>query len=36
MGTTNVRKKLFFFNLRRLKGQMLVIDDSDMQPEQVT
>jgi RNA polymerase sigma-32 factor len=35
MGTTNTQKKMFF-NLRRLKGQMLVIDDSDLKPEQMT
>jgi RNA polymerase sigma-32 factor len=35
MGTTAAQKKLFF-NLRRLKGQMKVIDDGDLQPEQVT
>jgi RNA polymerase sigma-32 factor len=35
MGTTAAQKKLFF-NLRRLKGQMGAIDDSDLKPEQVT
>jgi RNA polymerase sigma-32 factor len=34
MGTTAPQKKLFF-NLRRLKGQMQVIDDGDLRPEQV-
>jgi RNA polymerase sigma-32 factor len=35
MGTTGAQKKLFF-NLRRLKGQMQVIDEGDLKPEQVT
>jgi RNA polymerase sigma-32 factor len=35
MGTTAAQKKLFF-NLRRLKGQMQAIDESDLRPEQVT
>jgi RNA polymerase sigma-32 factor len=35
MGTTAAQKKLFF-NLRRLKHQMQVIDDGDLTPEQVT
>jgi RNA polymerase sigma-32 factor len=35
MGTTAAQKKLFF-NLRRLKGQMQVIDEGDLKPEQVT
>jgi RNA polymerase sigma-32 factor len=34
MGTTAAQKKLFF-NLRRLKSQMQVIDEGDLQPEQV-
>ena len=35
MGTTRAQKKLFF-NLRRLKGQMRVIEDGDLEPEQVS
>jgi RNA polymerase sigma-32 factor len=35
MGTTSAQKKLFF-NLRRLKASLRAIDDSDLQPEQVT
>jgi RNA polymerase sigma-32 factor len=34
MGTTGAQKKLFF-NLRRLKGQMQLIDDTDLKPEHV-
>jgi RNA polymerase sigma-32 factor len=34
MATTVAQKKLFF-NLRRLKSQMHVFDDGDLQPEQV-
>ena len=34
MGTTAAQKKLFF-NLRKLKGQMRVIDEGDLSPEQV-
>jgi RNA polymerase sigma-32 factor len=34
MGTTVAQKKLFF-NLRRLKSQMHVFDDGDLQPDQV-
>ena len=33
MGTTAAQKKLFF-NLRRLKSQMQVVDDGDLRPEQ--
>jgi len=32
MGTSGSQKKLFF-NLRRMKGQMNVLDDGDLQPE---
>jgi RNA polymerase sigma-32 factor len=35
IGTTAGQKKLFF-NLRRIKGQIQAIDDSDLKPEQVT
>ena len=35
MGTTAAQKKLFF-NLRRLKGQMLAIDDGDLKPEHLS
>src|SRR5690349_6969369 len=35
MGTTAAQKKLFF-NLRRLKGQMQMIEEGDLKPEQVT
>jgi RNA polymerase sigma-32 factor len=34
MGTTAAQKKLFF-NLRRLKGRIQVIDDGDLSPENV-
>jgi RNA polymerase sigma-32 factor len=34
MGTTAAQKRLFF-NLRRLKGQMQVVDDGDLPPNQV-
>jgi RNA polymerase sigma-32 factor len=33
MGTSAPQKKLFF-NLRRIKGQMNVVDDGDLKPEQ--
>jgi RNA polymerase sigma-32 factor len=35
MGTTAAQKKLFF-NLRRLKGQMNVLDNGDLPPEQAS
>lgn len=35
MGTTNAQKRLFF-NLRRLKGQMRVFEEGDLESEQVT
>ena len=34
MGTTAAQKKLFF-SLRRLKGEMVAIEDGDLNPEQV-
>jgi len=35
MGTVAAQKKLFF-SLRRIKGQMKIIDDGDLDPEQAT
>jgi RNA polymerase sigma-32 factor len=35
MGTTTAQKRLFF-NLRRLKGQMRVFDEGELESEQVT